>query len=1155
MKKTILLFILTALVLTSYSQSVGDTIKVKTFHYGSNTRDTVIAFPKNNLSYEKIIMKYNMRCKNALISTGTNRNLGCGEWDYSCNTYIVDSSKIESVLSTQPNFIINNFTGNNFKYTLTKPYDKFSFTQQKTTIDSILSENIYSLANGIDSVKNFLKTDEKSGKSQIIYKAAELISSGITAGSINGLTLTVLNNGGKANFLKIKIKGVTNSSLSSSNLILTGFTEVFNQNYTFINGENTIRFKTPFVWDGIQNLIIEVSFTNTEPQNPIVFLGNSDTTTVALFANNNYAVDLMNQGFMKLDTTGFSLINKELTISFWAFGNAASMPTTTTILYGFSNNANDRQLSIHLPHSSNNIYFDCGFAGGYDRINKIATAQEQGGKWNHWTFTKNAISGSMKIYLNGSVWHTGTGLNKAITLLNLLLGKDQNKGGNYKGKINELVIFNKEIPDSIIANWRNRPINNKHPFYNNLVSYYPFNEAEGLTIKNAVSTNTIIGENLIWTFDRGENLNRTFFENNSRPNIKLIKGNYLLSNQNILVDDSVGRKTSTIEKYSIISKEGVSPLTNDVINLDTIYTNYYSAENIKIFNGDSSNVISTLPLTADGEFNIANLNFFRRYPFYNEIMSFVTPYGIGLDLGVSGKTWYFDVSDFEPLLKENKRIVMTLGGQNQEQMDVEFWFIVGTPVRKVLEFNQIWQGTNRTGAPSIGSINNETTYSALTVPTLNTGKAFKIRSSITGHGAEGEFESNGGPVYHSINLNGGATEFNWSVYQKCASNPVFPQGGTWVYDRQGWCPGQSSLLKENNITSFVTPGSPIEIDYNASLPSNSSGDYRYQIAHQLVTYGEPSFNLDARILEVIEPSDKILHGKYNPACAQPKIIVQNTGKTTITSLLLHYWVNESTVKQIHTWTGNIAFLDTVSITLPTHWLWYNGITASNNKFYVEIKSVNNTNDEYVYNNKYESPFNKPEVVTGKFTIDVKTNNNPSENSYKLYDSEGKLVDSKTFDKANTLFSNTYTLSGCFRLVVDDLGEDGMNWWANPNQGTGFVRLKNDAGFVIKTLQPDFGRFIEYGFTTNWRLNNEELDNEINFELYPNPTTNSFIIEGSNIEKSTIQIIDVLGHEFVLPKNSIELNKMEINSNTLKPGIYFVTISNNGSQKVKQLIIY
>ena len=67
--KKILLYLLIVLSADMIAQVTGDTIIVKTFKYGSATRDTAIQFPTNSLTYEKIIMRYNMRCKNGLISS------------------------------------------------------------------------------------------------------------------------------------------------------------------------------------------------------------------------------------------------------------------------------------------------------------------------------------------------------------------------------------------------------------------------------------------------------------------------------------------------------------------------------------------------------------------------------------------------------------------------------------------------------------------------------------------------------------------------------------------------------------------------------------------------------------------------------------------------------------------------------------------------------------------------------------------------------------------------------------------------------------------------------------------------------------------------------------------------------------------------------
>jgi hypothetical protein len=75
-----------------------------------------------------------------------------------------------------------------------------------------------------------------------------------------------------------------------------------------------------------------------------------------------------------------------------------------------------RYFSAHLTWGDNSIYFDAGngqtgsSGGPYDRINKSTTAAERSG-WHYWCFTKNSTAGRMRIYLDGGLWHSGTGHN------------------------------------------------------------------------------------------------------------------------------------------------------------------------------------------------------------------------------------------------------------------------------------------------------------------------------------------------------------------------------------------------------------------------------------------------------------------------------------------------------------------------------------------------------------------------------------------------------------------------------------------------------------------------------------------------------------------------------------------------------------------------
>lgn len=1139
---------------TLIAQVPGDTIKIKTFHYKSNTRDTIAAFPSGNLTFEKIIMKYNMRCKNALVSDGTDRNKGCGEWDYSCNTYIVDSSKIEEEQNLTPNYKISNFNGTTFNYTTKQLYDYYDYAQKRVTLNNINSENQYTIGTGNTAVTKLLKVDQKSGKSFILYTAAELLAAGVSAGNIDGIMLNAANSG-DASFFKLKLKHTLQSSLKANTPEITGFTEVYNHSYSFANGNNRIQFYTPFVWNGTSNVLIEISFTNSNPSTPILLSGFSDTTNMSLFANNQYALDLSSNAHVNLDASVLSSINKELTVSFWAYGNASSMPTETSILYGYGANANERQINIHLPWSNNNIYFDCGYAsGGFDRIEKTATIAEQGGQWNHWTFTKNATTGSMKIYLNGILWQSGTAKTKAISLLTLILGKNSELLNNYKGKINELSIWNKELSAVNILSWMNKPIENTHPDYSNLVAYYKMDEGAGQSITDVKNNLIVTGTNFQWIFERGDKLNKLFSAISQRPNITFLNGTYNLSVTNTTLRDSIARNANTVEQYSIISKAGEIPFKNDVINL--LNTSYlYEATAQKIFNGDNGTQIGTIPVSSTGSITITNLNYVKRYPFYNEIMSFVTPYGIGLNLGVNGKSWFFDVSDFTPLLKNNKRIMMTLGGQNQEQMDVEFYFIVGTPVRNVLDFNQLWQGAARIGGISIGSINNQSKFAPVTVNAHNLAKAFKIRSTITGHGQQGEFSQSGGLVDHQLNINGGATEFTWNITQECAFNPVYPQGGTWVYDRQGWCPGESSLLKEFDVTNQITAGANNTIDYNTSEPQNTNGDYRFIAAHQLVTYSAPNHTLDASVIDIISPSDKILYGRKNAICANPVIKIQNTGATNLTSLKIDYWVNNSTNIQDFTWNGNLAFMETAEVTLPTYYLFTKDMLPKGNVFNVELKKANNTTDNYALNNKMTSLIGIPDVATQNFIIDFKTNNNPAENSFKLYDHENKLIDAQTFTTANKTHTFNYNINGCFKLVVEDTEQDGLSWWASAVQGTGFVRIKKGTGSIIKTFNPDFGGGFEYNFTTNWALGsiNEKLQTQ-SIDIYPNPNNGIFTIEGLTGENTSIKIIDILGKDINFEQHVL-VNKIQLNTQNISAGVYSVMITQNNETIVKKVVVY
>ncbi|MEB3342258.1 LamG domain-containing protein [Okeania sp.] len=135
----------------------------------------------------------------------------------------------------------------------------------------------------------------------------------------------------------------------------------------------------------------------------------------------------------------------EITISFWANGGK-SLPKTNSLLCAVDKN-NHYVVNIHLPSSNSCIYFDCGNTSTSDnisdRIEKLAEAVDFQDKWTHWVFTKNVITGEMNIYLNGTLWHSGTDKNKPIN--SITQAKFGAGDGFYDGKVAHLRIYGRVL--------------------------------------------------------------------------------------------------------------------------------------------------------------------------------------------------------------------------------------------------------------------------------------------------------------------------------------------------------------------------------------------------------------------------------------------------------------------------------------------------------------------------------------------------------------------------------------------------------------------------------------------------------------------------------------------------------------------------------------
>ncbi len=1137
-------FCLAIMTVSLCAQSVGDTIVVPTFNYsqtsGSGIRDTIIDFPDNsNQTFEKVIMLYNMRCKDGLVSIPGNTNRGCGEWDYSCNTYITDSTRVDSVISFTNSHIISNFSGSSFNYVEDPMYDHYQSMQHDAIVTNISSETQSTVGTGTLNLEHVIGTDNNSGKSQYLFTSSELVSAGVISGDIDGLLINSGNNE-SADFLRIRIKETTASTLSNTIPETNGFTEVFYNNTTLATSENRLQFHTPFSWDGVSNLIVEFSFTNDNPGTALGITG-EDT-------GNNYGLYTSTDNHMI-----FNAFNYIEAIDYKGIEGSADRTCESWI----KTSVNNKEIISWGKNAASQKWVF--------RVNNDGTIRVEvngGNIWgttlvddNEWHHVACVFSGTdvtdVLLYVDGQLETIGGSSAEPVNTnttngINLRVSKGVNTR-YFDGIIDEVRVWDAALSQQEIQDYLYKSIDSSHPKYGNLVLYYPLNEGNGTDIydQSTNSRNAKIINGSIWGNSQGIDIFKDFFLTSERPNLTFLQGNYTLNIIDNLVTSNIMLVPKTVIEYEVIPKYGT--MKSDSLN--ELMNTLMWEEGYEVTHNTNGSPIDSTFIAADGTIQITELTYFKRYPSKYEIMSFVTPYGIYLDLGMEGKTWAFDVTDYTPILKGSKRMTIERGGQRQEDMDIQFLFIIGTPPHNILDINQIWRPDSR----GYTSIIDNTSFEPRNFSFDSDGDMFKFRSVITGHGQQGEFS----PRWHNLNIDEGDIEYTWKVWTECADNAIYPQGGTWIYDRAGWCPGAPSILYEYDITEYVTAGQSHVLDYGLEYANGTSN---YIVNNQLVTYGAPNFNLDAAIVGVLKPNNKEASGeRFNPACSYPEIIVQNTGSSTISNLDFEYSV-EGGETESYKWYGTLEFLEKDTIVLPiddlTFWI------IGSNTFNAAVVKANDQVDEYEYNNTYTTSFEDIHVYPdgNYYTIQLKTNNFGYQSSYKLTNGAGTQLFERHNCDDNTIYEDEfYLLPGCYYLQIDDLGDNGLEFWAQANQGVGYFRILNSDGVALHTFEPDFGSYASFEFGVGNITDIQESDNSFEYRVYPNPTTDLIRIEiKSNFSDIVIARIENMVGKTLLEKEifvGIDMISYELDLKSLPSGVYFLNLSYGNKAYTEKVIKY
>lgn len=500
--------------------------------------------------------------------------------------------------------------------------------------------------------------------------------------------------------------------------------------------------------------------------------------------------------------------------------------------------------------------------------------------------------------------------------------------------------------------------------------------------------------------------------------------------------------------------------------------------------------------------------------------------------------------------------------------NIRFAFIEGTPERNVIDVKRLWNGSF--GFGNATSIN---THFPIVTQTAPAGtQSTELKFTVTGHGSDtigcSEFCSKNYDVM--LNGNNVATRTIWR--DNCGSNELFPQSGTWLYERANWCPG-AMVYPHHNILPGITAGATFATNIAFESYSNYGvGGASYTTEAHLIYYGAMNKTLDASLEDIIAPTNNENYFRENTVCGKPTIHVRNSGATTITAMAINYSVQGGTVLT-YNWTGSLASMQETDIVMNEMPDLNNGAGVSGtHMFTATIATVNGVADDDVTNNTMSSQYANASLWPLGFKIVMTTNNEAtygshSETSWRIYDMDNNIVAQRTDAVISHSYTDTVNLaSGCYRLVITDSGCNGLHWWANPGgttSGSFLVKKLTGASLTMSgypssgSYANDFGcGFTKYFYASPWSAGVDNVNRSAgDLSVYPNPAQNNITVDLSGLDKvdGVIKVIDMLGREVMTQK--CDQQEINVNISALVSGIYTVQyIDSHTNNKLQTRVV-
>ena len=1070
-------FLALFLSLTLSSQAdPGDTTWVQTYTWEAQNNPATaydspgrrwFEFPsQEDTTYRKILMYHRLKC----FEDGSAGNLGfaCGEWDYLTYNYLFDHTGLyDSTALSHPQYLLNDASFEEASLILQPeggaPVDTVWRMLSTTSHEFVEGSTTWSQLAGVPMNDLANTTLEDQTRHQWLWSAAELDSLGWAVGDTAWrMSLPRAGNLGASSVDRATLRVRWTATTALGGIVTTGWT-------TLADGPLAVGdmawswdldFGQPLTREADMNLMVDLALDGV---NVAEGSGLSVQTflvpdTLSQMCDPSTAgapqfVRMDGNDRMEIDPVALLGIDTTITLECWVRGDAAVLPTNTTLFEGV-NAANQREVNVHLPWSNSRAYWDCGYDGGYDRIEQDANEGILEGHWVHWAFTKDAETGTMRMFVNGQLWLTGTNKDNVIgEIVRMNLGGSAYGDVDYYGDVAAFRIWDAALTAPTLSDYMNLTSMDAlldHPHADDLRGVINMEGQDGEATNQGPLAGWLHGDAGRHAFTPRE----AFLDAQSsshRPALILEGGAEPL----MAVGEVMWAEVIPVPPMSVTAWEVEG---NGVVWTDLHYG--WPADLVTSTSTEWGDTLATYALAGEVVvYNNETLDYWSE-PFEvidrYELSRYITPYGINLTLGPDGWAWVFDVTDYAPLLKDSVELEC---GNWQELLDLKFAFIEGTPPRDVENVTAFWKG--------IHYLNNwDATILPQTYAPGEGEEMWRLKTRASGHDF-GQGNNCAEFCYntHSVKVND-TQEWSWEIMQECADNPLYPQGGTWIYDRAGWCPGAPVRTEDLELTPLVAGQDSFTVEYDVTYDPH--GNYRME--GQIIGYGPANMAHDVEVMDILAPNDDKLLSRLNPVCENPVVRIRNTGSEPLTSVTFTYGITgEDLVTETLTFESPLAFLEMRDVELPYDATAY-FVGDDEEVLRFEVRGdVAGELDEDPSNGWMSTTFRRPptwqynSLDDNRMIVWTKTNNVPGETTVEIRHADGGLYWARSYSEANTTYRDTIVLNqGCYRFTVNDSGDDGIDFWAN-NDGSGYVRLKKVAGGNFKVFESDFGKSISQAF--------------------------------------------------------------------------------------------